>query len=208
MVRSSLAAGLIGMSAMLLTACGATASPSAQSGSPAQSASGASAPAPSQSGIANSLDPCQLVTASEASSLAGTTYGAGREETFSGSGKGCVYGYQTLNVFTVEVAQSSNAATARADFSKEQARAQEALKKLGPSGVSLHLSAGTVPNLGDRAARVTGSATLNGQTLGVSGIYVLKGTIFFAFQDVQLGSNAPSAAAMEAEARTVLSRLP
>ncbi|MGE5291457.1 MAG: hypothetical protein ACM3ML_30495 [Micromonosporaceae bacterium] len=148
------------------------------------------------------------MTAAEASSLAGATYGAGREETFSGSGKGCVYGYQTLNVFTVEVAQSSSAATAQADFSQEQARAQEALKKLGPSGVSLHLSAGPVPNLGDRAARVTGSATLNGQTLGVSGIYVLKGTIFFAFQDVQLGSNAPSAAAMEAEARTVLSRLP
>ena len=158
--------------------------------------------------MANSLDPCQLVTASEASSLAGTTYAAGREETFSGSGKGCVYGYQTLNVFTVEVAQSSSAATAQADFSHEQTRAQEALKNLGPSGVSLHLNTGTVQNLGDRAANVTGSATLSGQTLGVSGIYVLKGTIFFAFQDVQPGSNVPSAAAMEAEARTVLGRLP
>lgn len=148
------------------------------------------------------------MTASEASGLAGDTFGAGKEEAFSGNGKGCVYGYQTMNVFTVEVAQAFSAVAAQADFSNEQAKAQAVLKQGAPAGVDITLNTGTVANLGDRAATVNGGITISGQTIGVSGIYVLKGAIFFAFQDLEVGHSPASSAAMEAEARTVISRLP
>ena len=65
-----------------------------------------------------------------------------------------------------------------------------------------------VSGLGDRAAFASGSASAAGQTIGLSGIYLLKGATFLAFQDVLLGHAAPSASAMEAEAQKALARVP
>ncbi len=59
------------------------------------------------SGSPENLDPCQLVTQDEASTLAHATFGPGKEETISASGKECVYGYQTTNVMDIIVAQAA-----------------------------------------------------------------------------------------------------
>ena len=94
----------------VLTACGSS---STATSSPAPTASSSLSSSPTA--VATTLDPCVLVTSSEASTIAGVTYGVGREETYSGS-KGCTYGYQTLNVFMDLVAQAVDAHTARAEW--------------------------------------------------------------------------------------------
>jgi hypothetical protein len=209
-MRRTAAALAVPVSALLLTACGSSASTSTSSGSgsaaAAQPAASAAA-SPSQSAAATSLDPCQLVTSSEASSLAGTTFGPGQEETTNG-GKRCIYGSQTTNVFTVEVAQAQDSATAQADWSQEQAKAQNLVEQKLPPGVDVSLNTQNVTGLGDRAATASGSASVAGHKIGVSGIYLLKGATFLAFQDLLLGHNPPSSAAMQAEARTALGRVP
>jgi hypothetical protein len=209
-MRRTAAALAVPVSALLLTACGSSASTSTSSGSgtaAAQPAASGAAASPSQSAAATSLDPCQLVTSSEASSLAGTTFGPGQEETTNG-GKRCIYGSQTTNVFTVEVAQAQDSATAQADWSQEQAQAQNLVEQKLPPGVDVSLNTKKVTGLGDRAATASGSASVAGQMIGLSGIYLLKGATFLAFQDLLLGHNPPSSAAMQAEARTALGRVP
>jgi hypothetical protein len=121
-----------------------------------------------------------------------------------------VYGSQTTNVFMVEVGQDADPAAAQADWSAEQPRAQaQALinKKL-PAGISLSAHTTNVSGLADRAAFASGSASAAGQTIELSGIYLLKGATFLAFQDVLLGHPAPGEAPMESKARTALSRVP
>jgi hypothetical protein len=219
-MRRTAAALAVISSALLLTACsspvttssssdaaGSAATPSSASASAAPSSAPSSAPA-SQSGVATSLDPCQLVTSSEASALAGTTFGAGKEETNGSNGKECVYGSQTTNVFTVEVGQDPDPAAAQADWSKERARAQRLLTKKLPAGISLSVNTQDVSGLGDRAATATGSASAAGQTIGFSGIYLLKGATFVGFQNLLLGHAAPSASALEAQAQKALARVP
>src|SRR5262245_65717867 len=54
----------------------------------------------SQSGAPSTIDPCELVTQQEASALAGTSFGPGKEESDGSNGqRRCIYGYQTKNVF-------------------------------------------------------------------------------------------------------------
>ena len=163
-------------------------------------------PAVSATGVPTALDPCQLVTSAEASALAGTSFGTGTEQA-GGDSKQCIYGSQTTNVFTVEVAQATDAATAQADWSQEEAQAQAALKQGVPAGISVAYDTADVAGIGDRAATVAAKATISGQQIAISGIYVLKGATFFAFQDLVLGKSAPTAAALEAEAQTTLGRL-
>lgn len=193
-MRRTAAASAVISSALLLTACG----------SPATTSSAAA----TQAGAATSLDPCQLVTSSEASALAGTTFGPGKEETSGQNGKRCVYGSQTMNVFTVEVGQDPSPSAAQADWSTERARAQRLLTRKLPAGISLSMNAKDVSGLGDRAAVATGSASAAGQMISFSGIYLLKGSTFLGFQNLLLGHAAPSAAAMEAEAQKALARVP
>lgn len=209
-MRRTAAALAVPLSALLLTACGSSASTSTSSGSSSAAAAqpaASAAASPSQSAAATSLDPCQLVTSSEASSLAGTTFGPGQEESTNG-GKRCVYGSQTTNVFTVEVAQAQDSATAQADWSQEQSQAQNLAEQKLPAGVSMSLSTQNVTGLGDRAATAYASTSMAGQKIGISGIYLLKGATFLAFQDLLLGHNPPSSAALQAEARTALARVP
>jgi hypothetical protein len=151
------------------------------------------------------LDPCRLVTSAEASTLAGTTFGKGVEEA-NGSGKRCVYGSRTLNVFTVEVVRAKDAATASAAWAQAQAEAQSAVKQQLPAGVHFSLVTDNV-DIGDKAATVAGGTTIFGRSFGFSGVYVLKGPTFFAFQDLVLSKAPPSVSRMEAQARTTLGRV-
>jgi hypothetical protein len=151
-------------------------------------------------GVATSLDPCQLVTAQEASTLAGATFGAGVESTTSGHGKICTYGGRTLNVFMVIVGQAPDAATAKA----EEAQAEGQLKAQAPKGVTYTL----LPNLADGGAMISDTISMSGQSVGASAIYVLKGATFFGFSNIAIGKAPIPGAALQAEAQIILGRIP
>lgn len=158
--------------------------------------------------MATTTDPCQVVTSQEASSLAGASYGAGREETTSGGAKTCTYGYQTLNVFNVVLSIAPDAATAQAQWAQNEAKAKAALAQFtGGGNANVTASDATVAGA-DKAAIAAGSATLNGRTINISAIYLLKGTAFLSYSDLVLSQPAPTSAAMEAEAVIALGRLP
>jgi hypothetical protein len=191
---------------VLLVACGG--SSTAGNSTPTPSSAATAKASPSQSAAPTAIDPCQVVTSAEATALAGATFGAGQEETDSGGGKRCVYGSQTLNVFTVIVAQAADPATAQADWAQEEAKVQAALNQVA-QGVSFTFTINDVSNVAgaDRAAVGSGSVTLSGQTISAAVIFVLKGANFFSFSDIAVGHAPPSAAAMEAQAVTSLGRV-
>lgn len=170
-------------------------------------------PSPSASTAATpvALDPCQLVTQQEASQLAGgTKFAAGKEDSTSGGAKLCVYGGQTVDVFMVEVAVAPDVATAQADWAKEEAQAQAGLQQLAAqSGASLNFSAGGISISGaDKAAAATANGAFAGHTLAITAIYMLKGPVFVMFCDLARDKAAPTPEAMQAQARTVLTRVP
>jgi hypothetical protein len=192
----------------VLAACGG--SSQTASNSPAVSATPPAQLTPSATASANaSLDPCQLVTQQEASQLAGATFGAGKPETISNGARMCTYGAQTPNVFMVEVAVASDAATAQADWAQEEAKAQAGLQQLlAEAGGNVTLNAGDISLSGaDKAAAATSNATIGGRTISISAIYVLKGPVFFMFSNLVLGKQAPTTAQMEQQAQTVLTRI-
>jgi len=202
--------------ALVVGACSASTSTSTATGTPAPASTPAptvtpvptSTPAPTTqapspslaTGIPTTLDPCQLVTSQEASQLAGTSYGAGVEGTTSGGGKTCIYGGQTLNVFNVIVGQAPDVATAQAG----KAAAEAQIQKLATKGLLFT----ELPNFADGAAYFVGGITVSGQTINASAIYVLQGTIFFGFSDEALSHPTPTSAALQAQAQTILGRLP
>jgi hypothetical protein len=152
-----------------------------------------------------SLDPCQLVTAQEASSLAGTTLPAGTEGTQGSNIKTCTYGSMSSVMFIVDVAQAPDMASANAMVTQGKAALLAALQTFAKTGTS---TVTPLPNLGDGGYLVTMSATVSGQTMNIAGISVRKGTTFFGLTDWATGQSATSSAALQSEAQTVLGRLP
>jgi hypothetical protein len=193
--------------AVSTAAAASLAASSAASSAASAAASSAAALSPSAEPT-TALDPCKLVTSSEASALAGTTFGPGKEEPSGTSGKRCVYGSATLNVFTVIVGQAATVADADAQWSSAQSEAQAAVSKNLPAGVSVSVHTDTLTGIADKAALASGSAAISGQTINEIAIYLLKGTTFLSFSDLVLNKNAPGEAAMKAEAQTALSRVP
>lgn len=188
---------------VLLSACTAPTTTPSPTFPPAPTSTQASISA-QQPAVTVSLDPCQLVPSSEASSLAGTSFGPGAEGTLSGGGKTCTYGSQTTNVFYVEVAQAPDVATAQADKAAFQADIQANLQQLANAGLTVT----ELPNFADGATLGQVAVNSGGVTLAGSAIGVLKGTTFFGFSDLDNGTTAPSNAALQAEATTVLGRIP
>ena len=195
---------LVALPALALAACSASTS----TGTPTPSTSNATIN-PSQTAVPTTTDPCQVVTASEASSLAGTSYSAGKEETTSGNDKICVYGSATTNVFEVNLAIASDAATAQADWTAEEAKVQSHLQQNVPPGVQFNINlVDTSVQGADKAATASGNTTIAGHTFNVAGIYLLKGADFLAFSDLNVGGAAPATSALETQAQTSLGRLP
>lgn len=196
-----------GLSLVLLAACSASTS---TSGGPTASASPtASAPASTPTisaselptGVPTTLDPCQLVTSQEASQfITGASYGAGVEGTTSGNGKTCVYGAETLNVFSVIVGQAPDVATAKAG----EAAAEAALQQQANHAIDFI----ELPSFADGAVYVSDTFMVSGQMLDIGALYALKGTVFFGFSDLRLDGIAPKSAALLAQAQTMLGRLP
>ena len=196
-MRRSAALALTIPALLLLAAC------SSQGGGP----SGSPSATPSATAKATTLDPCQLVTAAEASALSGASFGAGIEESTGGTGKRCTYGSQTKNVFFVQVATAASASDAQATWAAEEAQADAALTSDFPAEVTANVTKADVTGLGDRAAVGTGSETIAGQTISGGVIYLLKGPNFLAFGDLTLGT-APTADALKAQATISLDRMP
>lgn len=167
-----------------------------------------SSPTPTAT-AATTLDPCQLVTAAEASQLSGVTFGAGTQETTgtNGTGKRCTYGAQTKNVFFVQVGTGASASDAQAEWATEQAQADADLAKGFPAEITVNITKTDVAGLADRATVGTGSETVAGQTISGGVIYLLKGANFLGFGELTLGT-APTADALKAQAATSLARMP
>ena len=159
---------------------------------------------PQQTAAPTSLDPCQLIPSQEASSLAGTTFGTGAEGSLPGGGKTCTYGSQSSNVFIVQVVQAPDAATANAAETQFLSDLQASLQQLSSEGLNVT----QLPDFADGAVLAEASINAGGVSVNGSAFGFRKGTIFFGFDDVVLGGPAPSGDALQAEATTVLGRLP
>ena len=179
----------------------------ASSASPTPTPSTTAPASPAGSGVPINVDPCQAVTQDEASTLAKATFGAGKEETTAGGGKICVYGSQTTNVFTVEVAQASSEVEASSEWTAEVAEAEAKINSALPPGVHVNFDTSNVSGIGDMAATLTGTETLLGKPINFTGIYVLSGPTFFLIGDLVLGQASPAVGDMEDQARTTLGRV-
>ncbi len=191
-------------SAALLSACAASTSTPAPTSVPMATSTPVATSAPQQTGAPTSLDPCQLVTSKDASSLAGTTFGAGMEDTTPGGGKICWYGYQTTNVFMVLVGQEKDAATAQADKAQFQTVLESKMPELANAGIQVT----ELPNFADGGATGQGSLSMGGQTINGSDFGFIKGATFIGLSDLVVGQAAPSSAAWQVYATTLLGQLP
>jgi hypothetical protein len=181
-----------------------TSAPASPSASPTPTASAPASPTGSAS--PTNLDPCQLVTQDEASTLAHATFGPGKEESTNG-GKECVYGSQTTNVMDIIVAQAADAATAQAVYATELGDAQNLIATRLPPGISVKLDTANTAGVGDKASTVTGAETLLGKTISFTGIYVISGATFFTIGDLVLGTTPPTTTAIQDQAQTVIGRI-
>lgn len=205
---------IMGAAAILATSLAACSSPGKPSANPTPvsnpttatptGTAPATAPAPVATGSkpTTTLDPCLLMTQQEASQLTGESFGPGKEGGGGGvAPRSCIYGAQTKNVFIVIVVQGSS-------VQQVQTMRNAMLAQIRSSG-SGTLPLTTVPGVGDNAQAVYGTILAgNGGSLDASGIYVLKGTIAFALVDETSIGGRPSTAALAAQAKTVLGRLP
>lgn len=179
-----------------------SASPSAAATNPTPEASAAAASA-GPTAVPTSIDPCQLISAQEAGTLAGAAFGPGKESTTKGNGRICTYGGETKNVFMVMVAIAPDVATAKKEEASAEADLQANAGQLN-QGLTITKLPGFAPNTDAVLMELKPNA------LGISGraIYLLRGTAFAGFNDLVVGGSAPSADAVKAEAMTVLGRLP
>jgi hypothetical protein len=172
-------------------------------------ATGSSSEEPTESegpsAVATDIDPCQLITADEAGKLTGTTFGPGKESVSDKNVRSCNYAAAGGNLFTVEVAVAPDEATAKA---AEDAAKQD-LQDQAQKSANLPLKITQLPNFAPNtdAALMEASVTSPIQ-FGARAMLVLRGTTFFAFDDVAVGGQPPSAQAMQDEAMTVLGKLP
>lgn len=157
-----------------------------------------------QTAQSTSLNPCQLINSQEASSLTGASFGVGTEATIPGGGKTCTYGSQTTNIFFVEVVQAADETTAKAAQTQFLTDLQANLQQLTSQGFNVT----QLPNFADGGVTAQVSINSAGQAINGSAIGFRKGTIFFGFSDLAVGSAAPSGEALQSEATIVLGRLP
>jgi hypothetical protein len=199
-----LATGLSACTSANTTKTNADATSPSTSAAPAVSTSKSASPLPklslSESAVATTIDPCQLVTQAEASSLANASFGPGKQ---GGSNvrHECVYGAQTPNVLTVYVVEAASPADAQAGWDQLLNQAKQAAGQAAGM-VTLTDDSG----IGDRAEW----AELNLAQINVQGrgLAFEKGSVGVYMIDLVRGGTAPSRDALTAQANTVISRLP
>jgi hypothetical protein len=159
---------------------------------------------PQQAAVNTQLDPCELINSQEASTLVGTTFGEGIETTTHDNLKICTYGSPSANLLTVEVVQAPDVATAQADKAQFLADLQSSMQDLTNQGLNVT----QLPNFADGAVAANANVSGGGVSLSGNAFGFLKGTVFFGFSDLAIGGASPTDAAMQAEAQTVLGKLP
>jgi hypothetical protein len=107
-------------------------------------------------------------------------------------------------MFVVDVAQAPDVATAQADKTQFLADLEAHVQQLASNGLNII----QLPNFADGATLGTLSLNIAGVSLNGTAIGFLKGTVFFGFSDEVQGGPAPTSEATQAEATTVLGRLP
>jgi hypothetical protein len=164
----------------------------------------ASVVVPQQKAVNTLLDPCVLVPSEEASALAGVTFGDGVENTTPEGLRTCTYGSQTTNVFIAEVVQAPDIATAQQAKDQFLADLQASLQQITDQGINVT----QLPDFADGGVIGQLSFSGNGMTINGSAMGFEKGTIFVGFSDLNMNGPAPTSDALQAEATTVLGRLP
>lgn len=170
-----------------------------------------SSQAHSTSTVQTTLDPCQVVTAEEASALAGVTFGPGIEEDTSADGqygRRCTYGARTANVFFVQVGQAASAESAKSQWEEEQAEVNANISDSLGSDISSHLVKQDLTGIADLAAATTFSFPTEDVTINGTSLAALKGKTFLAFGDLLKDAPAPTIELMQAQAVVSLARLP
>jgi hypothetical protein len=165
----------------------------------------AAAESPGATAVPTTIDPCQVVTPEEASTLAGAKFGPSSATTMSNNGKLCMYGQQGLS-FNVIVTAAPDAATAKAEEPAFKAEIERAAADAGLGNMKLT----EIPDFqpGIDAAVLSGTATVGGTKVEGIALYALKNAVLLALTDLAFGGTAPTAAAMEDEAKVALGRLP
>lgn len=160
---------------------------------------------PGATAVATTIDPCQVVTPDEASTLAGSKFGPSSATTMSNNAKLCSYGQQGLS-FNVIVTAAPDAATAKAQEPAFKAEIEQAAADAGLGDMKLT----EIPDFqpGVDAAVLSGTATVGGTKVEGIALYALKNAVLLALTDLAFNGTAPSAAAMEDEAKVALGRLP
>jgi hypothetical protein len=153
--------------------------------------------------VPTSVDPCQLVTAQEASALTGANFGEGQAATDANNVKSCSYGQEGVDLMVL-ASRAPDEATAK----KNEDDAKAELERNAPGlPYKLEELLGFAP--GADAAIVSGSMSSSGLSYMGIAIYVLKGTDFFAITDIAtLNGQAPTSAQMQDLAKVALGRLP
>jgi hypothetical protein len=206
------------LASILLAACSATSSSTSPStggttsptatATPTVAASANESIAATESASAGAVttvyDPCQLVTAAEASTLGGASFSAGQASSTPDGGKLCNYSAQGV-VVEVLVGQSVDAATAQAQEPAFKADLENGLAQAGIASPTLTELPGF--ETGVDAAVVSGSATIGGITASAIAIYALKGAVFLAISDVTIGGTPPTSDEIQAQAHTSLGRI-
>jgi hypothetical protein len=217
---------LVALSVVGLVACNAatdagTAAPSTPAQNPAgvapsSSITSASVPAsepasalPDDSAgstaVPTSISACELVTRAEASTLMGTGAAAGTEST-AHNDKICSYSQEGL-FLDVLVSVAPDAAAAKAAEPAFKTQIEQGAAEAGLSDVKVTELPEFEP--GVDAATITGSATVSGVKLQGVSIYALKGAVLVGISALAMGGGSvPTTAAMEAQMRTSLGRLP
>jgi len=194
---------------LYLSACSPSA-PTAVSSTPAVgggNASTAAAPsttaAPSASAVQVMTDPCQVMTQSEASTLAGVPMPAGVKQPYkTGGAMKCGYTSGSTQAFVI-LAQAATPDQAQATWNADKASLQQEVQAAGIAFTST-----SVPGIGDQAAVFVGSATINGVNNTMTAIFVLKGTTFVDIGDIALKNAKPATtAAVVAQAKTSVGRV-
>jgi hypothetical protein len=196
----------------------ATAEPS-MSEAPSAAASEPADLSAAPSAVATSIDPCQLVTPAEVATVTGVEWGSDSASptTLDNNGKACEYGQEGIQ-FDVIVVQAPDAATAKAEEPAFKAQLEQTATTAGIANMRLTELPNFLP--GVDAAIIDGSTALDGTEVGGTALYALKGPVLLAMTELTQGgqvspsSASPSAgntaieAAMEAEAKIALGRIP
>ena len=175
------------------------------SGAPSAAASGPADASAAPSAVATSIDPCQLVTQDDVATLVGFPFGPSSSTTMDNNGRVCEYGQEGVDV-TVIVVQAPDAATAKSLEPAFKAQLEQAATDAGIADMKLTELPGFVS--GVDAAILHGTTTIDGTEVGGVAFYALKGPVLLAMTELTQGGAPVTDAAMEAEAKTALGRIP